>query len=48
MHTKVKMYVIINSHVALDAGPFVLTLQSGAMLSKKVKREECDCTHPVR
>ena len=25
-HTKVKMYVMRNSHVNLNAGPFVLTL----------------------
>ena len=36
-HAKVKMYVMRNSRVNSNAGPVVLTLQSGAMLSKKVE-----------
>ena len=48
MNMKVKMYVIMNSHVSSIAGPLLFTLKSGAILSKKEKQEECDCTHPVR
>ena len=41
------MFVTKNPWTVLFARPIMLKTQSDAIFARKVKQEECSCTHPV-